>query len=87
MNYEVLSLETAKKIATLEKENKKLKKLCNEYEEEHNNEFQCWKKDRKELLDKRTRIDKAIEYIELGLANEEEAEELLNILNGVEDNE
>ena len=32
--------------------------------------------------EKQERIDKAIEYIEIGLANEEEAEELLNILKG-----
>ena len=25
----------------------------NEFEEKHSNEFQCWKRDRKELLDKR----------------------------------
>ena len=50
-------------IKLLKEENKKLKKLCNKYEEEHNNEFQCWKRDRKELLDKRNIINKAIEYI------------------------
>lgn len=40
-----------------------LKELCDKYEEEHSNEFQCWKRDRKELLDKRGRIQKASEYI------------------------
>ena len=50
-------------IKLLKEENKKLKELCDKYEEEHNNEFQCWKRDRKELLDKRNRINKAIEYI------------------------
>lgn len=34
------------------------------------------------IVDLQKRIDKAIEYIEIGLANEEEAEELLNILQG-----
>ena len=50
-------------ITNLQEENEKLKELCDEYEEEHSNEFQCWKRDRKELLDKRERIQKAIEYI------------------------
>ena len=35
-----------------------------------------------EAQEYKSRNEKAIEYIELGLANEEEAEELLNILNG-----
>jgi hypothetical protein len=50
-------------IKLLQEKNKKLKELCDKYEEEHNNEFQCWKRDRKELLDKRNRINKAIEYM------------------------
>ena len=38
--------------------------------------------DIKEIQRLNNRIDKAIEYIEIGLANEEEAEELLKILKG-----
>ena len=55
--------EMPKEIDRLLEENERLKELCDKYEEEHSNEFQCWKRDRKELLDKRVRIDKAIEYI------------------------
>lgn len=62
-------------ITNLQEENIKLKELCDKYEEEHNTTFEEWKKDIKANK-------KAIEYIELGLANEEEAEELLNILKG-----
>ena len=51
-------------IKLLRKENKKLKDLCDKYEEEHNNEFQCWKRDRKELLDKRYRINKAYKILD-----------------------
>ena len=35
-----------------------------------------------ENIELKDRINKAIEYIEIGLTNEEEAEELLNILQG-----
>ena len=62
-------------VSNLQKDNKKLKELCDKYEEEHKTTFEEWKKDIKANK-------KAIEYIELGLANEEEAEELLNILQG-----
>ena len=55
--------EMPREIDRLLEENEMLKELCDKYEEEHSNEFQCWKRDRKELLDKRVRIDKAIEYI------------------------
>ena len=72
-----------------------IKELCDKYEKEHNNEFQCWKKDRKELLDKRSRINKAIELIkDEGLYEEDtntfcgeiysSLPELLNILQGVD---
>lgn len=50
MNGEILSIETAEKIAKLEKENKKLKKLKERYQLE------------KEIY--KTRNEKAIEYIE-----------------------
>lgn len=63
------------KIERLEEDNKQLKDLCDKYEEEHKTTFEEWKKDIKANK-------KAIEYIEIGLANEEEAEELLNILKG-----
>ena len=72
----------------------------NELEEKHSNEFQCWKRDRKELLDKRARIEKAVEYInycdDLSVINDYSfnekpviekiaKKELLNILNGRND--
>ena len=63
-------------IKLLKEENKKLKELCDKYEEEHNNEFQCWKRDRKELLDKRNRINKAIEYINKHCVNEKVSKEV-----------
>ena len=64
-------------ITNLQEKNTKLKDLCDKYEEEHKTTFEEWKKDIKANK-------KAIEYIEIGLANEEEAEELLNILQGSE---
>lgn len=63
MSYASLYYAEVGKNNELQKENKKLKELCDKYEEEHNNEFQCWKRDRKELLDKRDRINKAIEFM------------------------
>ena len=70
-NYRLQQLEQEhKKInGELREENRRLKELCDEYEEEHSNEFQCWKRDRKELLDKRGRIQKASEYFKYQLEN------------------
>lgn len=70
-------------------ENEKLKELCDKYEREHNNEFQCWKKDRKELLVKRKIIEKAIDYMNKRTFEEEvmfeyEVRELYKILEGEE---
>ena len=74
-------------ITNLQEENERLKELCDKYEEEHANEFQCWKRDRKELLELRSRIDKAIEYIKEKARNncwidQYEANDLINILQG-----
>lgn len=72
-----------------DKEIERLKELCDKYEEEHSNEFQCWKRDRKELLDKRARIDKAIDRISLirmdrdtSIETHKALDEILNILKG-----
>jgi hypothetical protein len=78
MSYASLYYAEVGKNNELQKENKKLKELCDKYEEEHSTTFEYWKHLVKE--DYKSRNEKAIEYIELGLANEEEAEELLNIL-------
>ena len=43
------------------------------------------KKQKDEINKLKKIINQAIKYIEIGLANEEEAEELLNILNGVDE--
>lgn len=61
--------------------------VCDIDEKEHNNEFKIWKDERHQLLDYKSRCEKAIEYI-----NERKnlnwyadgvfVEELLNILNG-----
>jgi DNA repair exonuclease SbcCD ATPase subunit len=70
-----------------------LKELCDKYEEEHSTAFNLWKTNiienvpalsdmQEKLEDYKSRNEKAIEYIKIGLANEKEAEELLNILNG-----
>ena len=40
-----------KKINDLQQENKKLKKLCNKYEEEHKKEFNTWLQGQKVLKD------------------------------------
>ena len=40
-----------------------LKELCDKYEEEHNTEFKIWKDERCQLLDYKSRNEKAIEYI------------------------
>ena len=82
-------------ITNLQQENERLKELCDKYEEEHSNEFQCWKRDRKELLDKRARIEKAVGYIKEQYKWIEESDKrwqpvldnkkLLNILNGRSD--
>lgn len=88
--------ELENKIINLQQKNEKLKELCDKYEEEHSNEFQCWKRDRKELLDKRTRIEKANEFINddenlwVALGEDcgrpdDDLEELSNILNGRSD--
>ena len=75
----------------LQQENERLKELCDKYEEEHNNEFQCWKRDRKELLDKRARIEKAVEITQ-NLLNTENSgyykiifQKQLDVLNGRSD--
>jgi hypothetical protein len=88
MSYASLYYAEVGKNNELQKENKKLKELCDKYEEEHNNAFKLWTMkmeempDYEERMNYKSRNEKAIEYIELGLANEEEAEELLNILQG-----
>ena len=66
-------------ITNLQEENKKLKELCDKYEEEHKTAFQTWQKNNIEAFKKtnsnieilfkdncvlQQRIDKAIEYIE-----------------------
>jgi len=76
--------EIYKRYYELKEENKKLKELCDKYEEEHNNEFQCWKRDRKELLDKRDRINKAIDNLEnpYFVDCEQQCKDAINILQG-----
>ena len=86
-----------KTIQNLEEENQRLKELCNKYEEEHNNEFKIWKDERQQLLDYKSRNEKAIEYIKekyeyvLGdmsfldhdeLVDRRQISHLLNILTG-----
>lgn len=67
--------------AELQGENQKLKELCDKYEEEHSTEFKIWKDERHQLLDYKSRNEKAIEYINTHYLNANESE-LLNILNG-----
>ena len=79
INQLLAELEMAnRKLKEKDKEIEQLKELCDKYEEEHSTTFEYWKHLVKE--DYKSRNEKAIEYIELGLANEEEAEELLDIL-------
>lgn len=57
-------------ITNLQKENEKLKELCDKYEEEHNTAFKLWKMKMEEIPtyeekeDYKKRIAKAIEHIE-----------------------
>lgn len=68
-------------IKLLQEENKKLKELCDKYEEEHSTTFEEWKKDIKANK-------KAIEYINsTGYGTDfsmsaEEVDKVLNILQG-----
>ena len=48
---------------SLQEENKMLKELCDKYEEEHSNEFKIWKNERHQILDYKSRCEKAIKYI------------------------
>ena len=67
----------------LQEENEKLKELCDKYEEEHNNEFKIWKDERQQLLDYKSRNEKAIEYIKEKYNCELfQNKKLLNILQG-----
>ena len=78
---------------SLQEENEKLKELCDKYEEEHSNEFKIWKNERHQILDYKSRCERAIEYIKdfenkfKGYAvfpdkRFLDLEELLSILNG-----
>ena len=76
-------------IEKLQQENKQLKELCNKYEEEHSNEFKIWKEERHELLDYKSRCEKAIEYIHWRYDNRQDMyitqmKELLEILEDKE---
>lgn len=73
-------------ITNLQEENERLKELCDRYEEEHSTTFEYWKHLIKE--DYKSRNEKAIEYVEHHKFNKfgdidcGEAEEIINILNG-----
>lgn len=75
-------------ITNLQEENQKLKELCDKYEEEHNNEFKIWKDERHNLLDYKSRNEKAIELINIYskyptyYLTGNIVKELLNILTG-----
>ena len=73
-------MKTIKEVE-LEEENKRLKDLCNKYEEEHKTTFEYWKHLIKE--DYKTRIDKAIEYNKKNI----HSQTLSNILKGSDNNE
>ena len=80
----------------IQKENEKLKDLCDKYEKEHSTEFKIWKDERHQLLDYKSRNEKAIEYLEheqfkriqLGFGRDKYLEniknEAINILQGVD---
>lgn len=71
----------------LEEDNKRLKELCDKYEEEHSTTFNYWKQLIKE--DYKSRCEKAIEYIKDNLyyCVDNDNTNLLNILKGSEVNE
>lgn len=57
-------------ITNLQQENERLKELCDKYEEEHSTAFNLWKMKMEEMPtyeekeDYKSRIEKAVEYIE-----------------------
>ena len=71
----------------LEEDNKRLKELCDKYEEEHSTTFNYWKQLIKE--DYKLKCEKAIEYIKDNLyyCVDNDDTNLLNILKGSEVNE
>ena len=77
-------------ITNLQQENEKLKELCDKYEE-HNTAFKLWKMKMEEIPiyeekeDYKSRIDKAIEYIEEKGRLKYNPDELINILRGDSD--
>ena len=80
MSYASLYYAEVGKNNELQKENKKLKELCDKYEEEHKTTFEEWKKDIKANK-------KAIEYInkyknQNWYTESRFTEELLNKLKG-----
>ena len=69
-------------ITNLQEENNKLKELCDKYEEEHSTEFKIWKDERHQLLDYKSRNEKAIEIIEkYGKEKQLEEDYLMNRVN------
>jgi len=73
-------------IIYLQEENKRLKELCDKYEEEHNSTFKMWVRVIKERDELQDRIDKAINYIKDNGIIDLNGYDLLDILRG-KDNE
>ena len=66
--YMWLDEKAKDKMKKLQEENERLKELCDKYEEEHSTEFKIWKDERQQLLDYKSRNEKAIEYIDKELS-------------------
>ena len=62
--------EIYKRYDKIKKENERLKELCDKYEEEHNTEFKIWKDERYQLLDIKSRNEKAYNYLDKFIPNE-----------------
>ena len=85
MSYASLYYAEVGKNNELQKENKKLKELCDKYEEEHNTTFEEWKKDIK--ANKKARIyikehSTTIDYKTMKADYNLNMNDLLNILQG-----
>lgn len=81
MSYASLYYAEVGKNNELQKENKKLKELCDKYEEEHKTTFEEWKKDINIIDELEKYLKKQMEYYKLDTDYYVEYKLILNKLN------
>jgi hypothetical protein len=81
MSYASLYYAEVGKNNELQKENKKLKELCDKYEEEHNTTFIEWQKDINIIDELEKYLKKQMEYYKLDTDYYVEYKLILNKLN------